>query len=430
MSRRALRLVCTAALAAQAALVPVTATAEPRPAGPGQPSGRPPGPPPALLPERSSGLPAERPSGPLPGPPSARPSAQPPGQPSVTALLTGFQTLYRQAEQATETYAAAARRLARQRAESDRLTAALARARLALRDGRAAAGRLARQEYQGTSSFSPYLRLILARDPQHALEEGHVIGQLARERAETVARLTAAERKADDLARAARTALDARLALTRRQQRARDDVRGKLHEIEKLLAALSPARLTALAAFEADGIARAQTGLLASGALGDDRPPTREGEAAVRYAVGQLGKPYQWGATGPAAYDCSGLTSRAWGQAGMPIPRTSQEQWARLKHVPLEELRPGDLVVYFPKATHVALYLGDGLVVQAPRPGTTVKVSPLAANPVLGAVRPDPAGRPLPRYTPPRLPALPGNTPGGPAAGPSTDTGPSKPTVL
>ncbi|MFB7594175.1 C40 family peptidase [Streptomyces sp. NPDC056160] len=418
MSRRALRLVSTAALAAQAALVPVTATAEPRPAGPGQPSG----PPPGLSPQRSSGLPAERPSGP--------PSVQPPGQPSVAARLTGFQTLYRQAEQATVTYAAAAQRLARQRAETDRLTAALTRARLALRDGRAAAGRLARQEYQGTSSFSPYLRLMLARDPQHALEEGHIIGQLARERAETVARLTAAERKADDLARAARTALDARLALTRRQQRARDDVRGKLHEIEKLLAALSPARLTALAALEADGIARAQTRLLASGALGDDRPPTPQGEAAVRYAVGQLGKPYQWGAAGPAAYDCSGLTSRAWGQAGLPIPRTSQEQWARLRHVPLEELRPGDLVVYFPKATHVALYLGAGLVVQAPRPGTTVKVSPLAANPVLGAVRPDPAGRPLPRYTPPRLPALPGNTPGGPAAGPSKDTGPSKPTVL
>ncbi|NED01002.1 C40 family peptidase, partial [Streptomyces sp. SID6648] len=73
--------------------------------------------------------------------------------------------------------------------------------------------------------------------------------------------------------------------------------------------------------------------------------------------------------------------------------------------VPLDALRPGDLVVYFPEATHVALYLGDGMVVQAPRPGAAVKVSPIAANPVLGAVRPDPDGEPVGRYTPPRLPA-------------------------
>lgn len=95
----------------------------------------------------------------------------------------------------------------------------------------------------------------------------------------------------------------------------------------------------------------------------------------------------------------------AWERAGTPIPRTSQEQWARLDHVPLDELRPGDLVVYFPEATHVAMYLGDGMVVQAPRPGADVKVSPIAANPVLGAVRPDPGGEPVLRYTPPRLPA-------------------------
>ncbi|EPJ35388.1 hypothetical protein STAFG_7570 [Streptomyces afghaniensis 772] len=60
--------------------------------------------------------------------------------------------------------------------------------------------------------------------------------------------------------------------------------------------------------------------------------------------------------------------------------------------------------MYFPEATHVALYLGDGMVVQAPRPGATVKVSPIAANPVLGAVRPDPGGKPLRRYEPPELP--------------------------
>lgn len=111
-----------------------------------------------------------------------------------------------------------------------------------------------------------------------------------------------------------------------------------------------------------------------------------------------------WGAEGPESYDCSGLTSTAWAAAGRAIPRTSQEQWRRLPHVPVSALRPGDLVVYFPEATHVALYIGGGQVVQAPRPGTEVKVSPVASNPLLGAVRPDPGGEPLAAYTPPELP--------------------------
>jgi cell wall-associated NlpC family hydrolase len=73
----------------------------------------------------------------------------------------------------------------------------------------------------------------------------------------------------------------------------------------------------------------------------------------------------------------------------MPIPRTSEEQWALLPRIPLKELRPGDLVVYFPDATHVGMYLGKGKIVQAPRTGEKIKVSPIASNPILGAVRPD-----------------------------------------
>ncbi len=114
----------------------------------------------------------------------------------------------------------------------------------------------------------------------------------------------------------------------------------------------------------------------------------------------QIGKPYEWGAEGPRSYDCSGLTSEAWIHAGTPIPRTSQEQWARLRRIPLKELRPGDLVIYFPEATHVAMYLGDGTVVQAPRTGEKVKISPIASNPVLGAVRPDPGARATATPTP------------------------------
>ncbi|MER6979986.1 hypothetical protein ABT317_24200, partial [Streptomyces carpinensis] len=242
------RLVCTAALVAQAALAPVTATAVPLPPQPG---------------------PSERPGQPgQPGPPAQRPR-----QLSTAVLLTDFQKLYRQAEQAARTYNAVAGQLNRQRVVVVRLDAALTRARSALRGSMGNAGRLARLQYQGSSDFSPYLRLLLARDPQRALEAGHMIGRLARERAETVGRLADDERKASELARAARAAYDARLVLVRKQQRARDDVGRRLQEMARLLASLSARQLAALDAAERGGIGGAQQKLVAAGVLGDGRPP-------------------------------------------------------------------------------------------------------------------------------------------------------------
>ncbi|MYU24353.1 C40 family peptidase [Streptomyces sp. SID8352] len=362
MSGRFPRLVCTAALTAGLVLAPLPAGAAPGPGGAA--GGR---------------TPAE--------------------------LLTDLQRLYREAEKATETYNGTAERLGARRAEVKRLDTELARARTSLGDSRAAAGSLARQQYRDGGALSLYLRLLLARDPQGALEQGHVLTRLARERAGVVGRLARDERRTEALARRARTALGAQLALAAEQRRQRDEVRRGLADVERLLAALTPEQRAGVAALERSGTALAQERLLASGALGDDGKPSEAGRSAVRFAVRQLGKPYVWGAQGPSSYDCSGLTSAAWRRAGRAIPRTSQQQWARLRRVPMSALRPGDLVVYFPEATHVALYLGGGLVVQAPRPGARVKVSPVAANPVLGAVRPDPEGVPLRRYTPPSLPA-------------------------
>ncbi|UUU30932.1 NlpC/P60 family protein [Streptomyces sp. CA-210063] len=328
---------------------------------------------------------------------------------SIADLLTDLQRLYRETEEATEAYNATDEDLAEQRAEVARLDRRLVAARLSLHDSRGAAGRLARQQYQNSSTaLSPYVRLLLARDPHRALEQGHVIGQVARERADTVERLVGSEQDSDALARTARAALDRQLTLTERREKERDDVRERLDEVEKLLASLTAEQLADIEKLEQDRTAEAQRDLVTSGALSTVRPPTRAGAKALRHAVAQLGKPYEWGAEGPKTYDCSGLTSQAWSRAGHPIPRTSQEQWAQLPRVPLAELRPGDLVLYFKKATHVALYLGEGKVVQAARPDTRIKVSPIAANPILGAVRPDPKEKPLKKFNPPKLPSTTG----------------------
>ncbi|HUR52178.1 MAG TPA: NlpC/P60 family protein [Mycobacteriales bacterium] len=122
--------------------------------------------------------------------------------------------------------------------------------------------------------------------------------------------------------------------------------------------------------------------------------PTPQAGAALAFARGQLGKPYVWGATGPASYDCSGLTGAAYRAAGVSLPRTSREQWYAGTHVELGELQPGDLLfwAYDPAnpATihHVALYAGGGLMVAAPHTGDVVKVQGVYLEGYIGAVRP------------------------------------------
>ncbi|QKW09104.1 C40 family peptidase [Streptomyces sp. NA04227] len=368
-----------------------------------------------------------------PGTAEAAPAVPGPGESSVAELLTELQGLYRRTQQTTERYQSAAERLKRQRTKVKGLNRELATARTALHQGRLKAGQLAREQYQGRSGLSPYLRLLLARDPQQALDESHVIGRLSERRTALVERLERTEHRTAHLSHEARKALGEQRKLTGRLGRQRDAVHGQLKRVEELLAGLGPDQLSSLAhpspPLLGPGLGTAQRSFLTAGAQSGHRLPSRAGDRAVRYAVRQIGKPYRWGAAGPGAFDCSGLTSKAWRHAGRAIPRTSQDQWRRLPHVPMSELRPGDLVVYFPGATHVAVYLGGGLVVQAPRPGASVKVSPLASNPPIGAVRPDPGAPAVTNWSPPALPknAMAGSDQGFGGSGPGGPDGPGRP---
>lgn len=312
------------------------------------------------------------------------------GERSVSALLGELRGLYQRAEAAGEAYNAAAGRLRSQRERVAELSEELAATRTELTEAQRLAGLLAREQYRGGGvELPPSLRLLLGEDPGEALHAETVAGRAAADHAAVLRRLRAGERRADRLARREREALDARQTLADEQRRQRDTARRRMDEVAGLLAGLSGEQLTELAALERDETRRSQREFLATRVLDDGRAPTAAGERALDYAMAQLGKPYDWGAEGPDSFDCSGLTSRAWARAERPIPRTSQQQWRRLPRVPLDALRPGDLVVYFEDATHVALYAGEGNVVHAPRPGAAVKLSPIAASPVLGAVRPD-----------------------------------------
>jgi len=109
---------------------------------------------------------------------------------------------------------------------------------------------------------------------------------------------------------------------------------------------------------------------------------------AVSYAMAQVGKAYVFGAAGPSAFDCSGLTMRAWGAAGVALPHSSAAQYGSGRHIAASDLQPGDLVFYYHPISHVGMYIGNGMIVNAENPSVGVKVTGLYSMPYVGAVRP------------------------------------------
>ncbi|MFA5774428.1 MAG: NlpC/P60 family protein [Ilumatobacteraceae bacterium] len=118
-------------------------------------------------------------------------------------------------------------------------------------------------------------------------------------------------------------------------------------------------------------------------------PPSSRSGVAIRAALSQLGVRYVFGAKSPGnAFDCSGLTSYAWGVAGVGIPRTSRYQYAALPHIPIAAAQPGDLIFSYNPISHVGIYLGNGQMVQSPRTGDVVKISAVSWSKVVGVARP------------------------------------------
>jgi peptidoglycan DL-endopeptidase CwlO len=163
------------------------------------------------------------------------------------------------------------------------------------------------------------------------------------------------------------------------------------HVLGLLAAARAREEAARRAALEA---AAARARALGLEGFADAPPPTPEAATAVHAALGQLGKWYRWGAAGPDSFDCSGLTSWAYLQAGVRLPRTSRAQWGVGARVVPADLLPGDLVFYGTDALdpgsihHVGMYVGQGLMVNAPFTGAQVRVEPLRVRGYVGATRP------------------------------------------
>jgi cell wall-associated NlpC family hydrolase len=123
--------------------------------------------------------------------------------------------------------------------------------------------------------------------------------------------------------------------------------------------------------------------------LGSSAPASGKGAQVVAFAKAQIGKPYVFGATGPGSYDCSGLTYAAWKSVGVQLDRTSQAQFHDGVPVSQGDLQPGDLVFFYSSSpSHVGIYVGNGTIIHAPRPGRSVEYTKLSYMPFSGARRP------------------------------------------
>lgn len=298
---------------------------------------------------------------------------------------TRIDSLYRQAEQATEKYDAAQERARQLRADLATLQDRAARGQQRVNELRGELGALAAEQYRG-GALDPSLALLLSDDPEGSLDRAAALDRLGTRQTRQLHELQAAERALEAQRSQAAGKLAELNQTTAESGRRKAAVQQALAAAGRVLATLPPARRAEYAAPGTGDRASRDRAVL------PDLPdlPAASGRAALAVAAARqvLGAPYVWGATGPHAFDCSGLMQYAYGRAGVALPRTSQEQMNAGRRVPLDQARPGDLVVYRGDASHVAMYVGGGRVIHAPYPGARVRYDPVGMMPITAVTRP------------------------------------------
>lgn len=325
-----------------------------------------------------------------PTPPATRPGEpSPPANSSLEEVRKKIDRLYREAGTATDAYNAAEEKAEKQSEEIVRLARSIDKGQAKLDKLKARAGAAARAQYRG-GGMPDEARLMLSDNPSRFLDGA---GRLRQGQHATKAMLTEMSRTQTDLKTYAKDAAAQwkKLEANRKAKaEAKKKVKKKIAAAERMESRLEKKERERLRKLEEEAALRQQSAWVDTGVLKNAKgEATTPGKKAIAFATAQIGKPYVWGAEGPKSFDCSGLTSQAWAAAGKGIPRTSQEQWKQLPRVDVKNMRPGDLIIYHKDASHVGLYVGDGAIVHAPRPGRSVTVAGAGSMEILGVVRPD-----------------------------------------
>ena len=231
---------------------------------------------------------------------------------------------------------------------------------LNLADERAALDAAQRQARAAVAGVDQARGAVTAAQAQLEQTLAQVKGQLA----DLVAQAQT-QREAAATAAAQATLAAAQRAATQQPQPAAASVAGPVRRVVAPIIGVGAAILPRLASAPAP---RPVTG---------PPPAAKSGaSAALAYANAQLGKPYQWGAAGPGAFDCSGLTMMAWRAGGVSLPHNAAAQYGQVRHISMADLQPGDLV-FESGLGHVGIYIGGGQMIDAPHSGAVVRVSAL-----------------------------------------------------
>jgi peptidoglycan DL-endopeptidase CwlO len=296
-------------------------------------------------------------------------------QAKIDQLTSQFDQVSVQLDQASQQLSAARTKLSQVHAHLNYATARFRAAQASVAQDAAAAF-----EDSGATSIAG---VLTSGDPSQVLQQGSLLQELAGNRnAQTQQLLADASQLAGAEQQMQRT--ETGIATLASQLTARKNSLGQLLTTEK-------STLASLTVPQQQTVASNSIGAGGTTSAIYTGPTSSQADKAVAFAYAQLGKPYQWGATGPDSFDCSGLAQAAWAAAGVAIPRDTYEQWAALPHIASSAIQPGDLL-YYDGVGHVAIYVGDGYIIDAPQTGMDVEKIPMSttwyAGTFVGAARP------------------------------------------
>ncbi|GLP67848.1 glycoside hydrolase [Streptomyces sp. TUS-ST3] len=317
-------------------------------------------------------------------------------KPSLEEVEKKVDDLYRQAESATDSYNAAKEKTTKQRKQVDTLLDDVAQRTQKLNEAREELGSFAAAQYRTGAAAPDTATFLLADTPQDYFDQAQLMGRLtSRQKGavdDYVSEQSATMKKRQEASQSLQTLSETQSDL----KTAKATVQKKLADARDLLSELTAqekARLAAIEKQKQEEAARraaelAQQQAAAEKAAQQESAPASTGSStstapdssyatkaakALAFARAQIGKPYVWGATGPDSYDCSGLTQAAWKAAGVDLPRVTYDQVNAGTTVSLADARPGDLVFFYDDISHVGLYIGNGMMIHAPKPGAYVR---------------------------------------------------------
>ncbi len=288
---------------------------------------------------------------------------------SFEATVTEANTLSNEIDVLSQQYDALKIQLTEARTESKIAEETAQRDEQALGTGQATVAQIAAEAYM-SGGLNPSIELLQSPDSQQILNRASIIQQLAHEQSGTMSLIAAAEGAAS------------RAKQTSGQQAAKADqlaaaMNKKVSQMQAKENVLnSSAFAQALAIFQ-------QTGHYPTPTITGDSL----GEQALRFALTRIGDPYVWGGAGPDDFDCSGLVMWAYAQVGISLDHFTGDQWNEGEHISRSQLQPGDLVFFFADISHVGLYVGNGLMLDAPTFGQDVQIQPIFWDAYVGAVR-------------------------------------------